>query len=244
MKTWVTKNGYTIHKVLSGRSNAYLIFSYTSILVDTGKKSAFRRLCRKLDSQNMPVEKVKTLILTHTHFDHCQSAKEIKNRSGCQVIVSAEAAAYIQEGFTKLPAGTFFFTKLVSKLGSLIGDTAFGYDSFRPDLLVNGDLTLHDGNGVIRIIETKGHSHDSISILIDDEIAIVGDVMFGIFRNSIFPPFADDITKMVESWKILLQTDCKIFLPGHGGEIMRYRLEKELLKHTGKLKFNLNNVKL
>lgn len=235
MKTRVTKNGYTIHKVLSGRSNAYLILSYNcTILVDTGKKSAFGKLFRKLDSLSIPIEKINTLILTHTHFDHCQSVKKIKDKSGCRVIVSDAAKGYIQKGFTGLPKGTFVMTRLISKLGSILGETGFGYDSFSPDLLVKGDLTLPHGNGDIRIIETKGHSDDSISILVDNEIAIVGDIMFGIFRNSIFPPFADDISKMLESWRILLATNCKIFLPGHGGEILRYRLEKELLKHKRK----------
>lgn len=236
MNSYQTSNGTKIVRVLRGRANAYLIlFANDTILIDTGKNSAYRKLCRNLNSLNIPVEKITTLILTHTHYDHCQSVKKIKDKSGCRVIVSYWASEFIQKGFTGLPKGTFFITKLLSKLGNLIGEKGFGYDSFSPDLLVRGDLTLHYGSGVLKIIETKGHSDDSISILVDNEIAIVGDVMFGIFRNSIFPPFADKISKMLESWKSLLETNCEIFLPGHGGEIPGYRLEKELLKHKRKL---------
>ena len=80
-------------------------------------------------------------------------------------------------------------------------------------------------------METAGHSEDSVSLLIDDEIAIVGDLMFGVFRNSIFPPFSDNVQQMIESWGKLLGTNCRVFLPGHGKEINRDRLQKEYIKY-------------
>lgn len=71
----------------------------------------------------------------------------------------------------------------------------------------------------------------------DNEIAIVGDAMFGVFNNSVSPPYADDTEKMIESWGKLLNSGCNIFLPGHGKAIKRSLLEKEftinaLKKHT------------
>lgn len=68
----------------------------------------------------------------------------------------------------------------------------------------------------------------------DNEIAIVGDTMFGVFKNSIFPPYSDDTVKMIESWGRLLNTDCIIFLPGHGKEINRKLLQKEYEKYARK----------
>jgi glyoxylase-like metal-dependent hydrolase (beta-lactamase superfamily II) len=234
MKTWKTKNGNII-RVLSGRSNVYLIMNGNNIiLVDTGKRSAFGRLIRRLDTLNIPVEKISTLILTHTHFDHCQSAKKIKEKSGCRIIVSSAAAESIQKGYTRLPNGTFPITKLISGFGNSFGKNRFGYEPFQHDILVNGDFDLDDGEDGIKIIKSAGHSADSVSILIENEIAIVGDLMFGLFRNSAFPPYADNITEMIESWGKLLSTDCKIFLPGHGREIKRSLLEKEYIKSIQK----------
>lgn len=86
----------------------------------------------------------------------------------------------------------------------------------------------------LSILETPGHSQDSISIIVNKEIAIVGDVMFGIFRNSVFPPFADRIETMIGSWGKLLNTDCELFLPGHGREIRRSLLQIEFDKHARK----------
>lgn len=231
MKSWKTAKGTTVIRVLSGRCNAYLILTGNDIiLADTGKLSSFGRLSRSMDLLNTPIESVTILILTHTHFDHCQSAKKIKDISGCQIIVSQEASGFVHQGFTKLPRGTFLITNIISKLGNYFGKKRFGYDPFQPDLFVNGNLTIRTLNGRIKLIETKGHSDDSISIIIDDEIAVVGDVLFGVFKNSIFPPFADNTAKLAESWRLLFETDCELFLPGHGRETNRDRLEMELKK--------------
>ena len=57
--------------------------------------------------------------------------------------------------------------------------------------------------------------------------------------STAFPPYADNISEMIESWGILLNTDCKIFLPGHGREIKRNHLENEYKKYIRKF----NNYK-
>jgi glyoxylase-like metal-dependent hydrolase (beta-lactamase superfamily II) len=72
--------------------------------------------------------------------------------------------------------------------------------------------------------------------LVDNEIAIVGDAMFGIFRKSVSSPYADNPTLMMNSWRILLNTDCDTFLPGHGKQIDREILQKEYNKYARKYK--------
>lgn len=235
MRIWKTKKGNKIIQVLWGRSNAYLIFIDNNIiLVDTGKTSAYNTLKKNIESLDITIADVSAIILTHTHFDHCQSTKTIKQKSDCQIIVSGSAANSIKNGYTKLPAGTIYVTRLIAKLGCLMGKRKFGYEPFEPDIFINGDYDLTVANGKIKIIETPGHSADSISILVDNEIAIVGDVMFGVFKNSVVPPYSDDILRMIESWGKLLNTDCRIFIPGHGKEISRDLLEKEYEKYARK----------
>jgi Zn-dependent hydrolases, including glyoxylases len=89
-------------------------------------------------------------------------------------------------------------------------------------------LNVEDAN--IRVISTPGHSIGSISVIVDNEVAIVGDALFGIFSNSVFPPFADDVKTLIDSWGKLLKTNCTLFLPAHGRPITRELLEREYNK--------------
>lgn len=81
------------------------------------------------------------------------------------------------------------------------------------------------------IIHTPGHTYGSMSIIVDNEIALVGDAMSGLF-NSICPPFALDTKLMAESWKRLLDTGCSVYLPSHGTEDSREFVSKQYEKYS------------
>ncbi len=238
MKSWATKRNTRIVKILKGRSNSYLIVKDDqAVLVDTGMSSAFNSLIQNIKKVSHGSDFVSKLILTHTHYDHCQSAQRLKEYSNCKIMVSDQAKKSIQQGYTKLPCGTLLITKALIKAEPWFGKKYFSYEPFHADISIKGDTEIKTGSINLKIIETKGHSADSISILVDDEIAIVGDAMFGVFRNSIFPPFANDVPEMIKSWGKLLKTDCHIFLPGHGKAIKRSLLMKSYknLSHKHKL---------
>ncbi len=149
-------------------------------------------------------------------------------------MVSIKEKESIEKGFTNLPGGTLFITKPISILGKLIGKKRFGYKPFTADVFVEDKLDLINYNLNIKLIKTEGHSPGSISIIIDNEIAIAGEAMFGVFKNSVLPPYADNPADMINSWKKLLNTGCNIFLPGHGNEIKRELLQKEYDKYKAR----------
>lgn len=235
MKSWETKNGYKIFQVLSGRSNSYFITTDRhNILFDTGKVSAYPNLRRNIDIVNPKDKNIDFLILTHTHFDHCQNAALIKKQDKCKIFMSEKEKYCVEKGYTPVPHGTIFFSKIIYKLGIRMGTKRFCYDHFIPDILIDEKFEFTEDNLDLRIIETPGHSSGSISIIIDNEIAIVGDTLFGVYPNSVFPPFADNPAELIESWHKLLETDCDIFLPGHGKAIIRKLLQKEYYKFSQK----------
>jgi hydroxyacylglutathione hydrolase len=235
MNHWTTKNGYKIFQVLSGRGNVYLISAKKhNILIDTGKTNKFKAIVDNIEQLDLKDKSVSFLILTHTHFDHCQNAASLKEYFKCKIVVSEAAKEWTKNGYTPLPDGTVLFSKIISGLGKTIGNKKFGYTVFEPDTFLSGDMTTLIPTLDIQIIETKGHSEDSVSILVDDEIALVGDAMFGIFRDSVFPPFANSTSDMIKSWGKLLDTGCSTFLPGHGRAISNELLEQQYEKYDKK----------
>ena len=228
MKSWTTKNGNEIFQVSSGRSNSYYIINKKlNILADTGMFSTYREIKRNISIIN-PATKLDFLILTHTHFDHCQNAARLKNEYDCKIIMSEYEKDFVKDGYTPVPKGTMFFSKIIYGLGIHLDNKRFSYDPFTPDILVQDEFKFIRDGLDISILETPGHSSGSISIIIDHDIAIVGDTLFGIFPNSVYPPFADNPNELIKSWQKLLQTGCRVFLPGHGKEIKRKLLNSKL----------------
>jgi len=237
MKQWQSKNGYKIFQVLTGRSNSYLITDgKVNVLVDTGKESAYDRLLKNIDSLGLTQKKISLLILTHTHYDHCQNAFRIREHDQCRILMGKKERRFAESGYTPLPDGTFLITRLISGIGKKIGRLKFGYHPFTPDLLVDNEMEWVQGSFRIKVIITDGHSDGSISVIVDDEIVIVGDEMMGVYKNSIFPPFADNTEMMIRNWGKLLNTKGNLFLPGHGKAITRELLQKEYTKYAQKHK--------
>lgn len=233
MKSWTTNRNYKIYQVLSRRCNCFLITNNKiNIIVDTGLTSSFEIL-RKNIKQALPKgNKIDYLFLTHTHFDHCQSANKIKDEFNCRIVVSEKAQKSIVRGYTRIPNGTIFPTKIIAKFGQLIGKRRYGYEPFEPDILVSSENNFPFDSLKFKIIETSGHTPDSLCLIVDDEIAIVGDEMINVSSNSIFPSYADNVKKMIESWGVLLHSNCELFLPAHGKEISRALLEKEYRRYA------------
>ncbi len=229
--TRTTIRGTEVRRVLSGRCNAYLVGRNEKFaLIDTGTSDHVESLVRNLEAQKIRPGTISHLILTHTHYDHCQNAAWIQSEWECQIIASDAEAVYTASGFTPLPAGTVFFTRMLSLIGNYFAKRRFGYPPFHVDKKVKQEKTLELGSSVLRLLPTPGHSPGSISIIVDDDIALVGDSLFGVFPGSVFPPYADDVSILLSSWELLLQTKCRYFMPGHGATVHRSLFEKEYLK--------------
>lgn len=232
MFKWKTNKGTTIKLIKIGITNCYLIECInTTILIDTGQHMYFKKL--KAFLQANLTYKNKTLdylILTHTHYDHAGNAKKVKEQFAPQVIVHEKESKCLSEGFTTLPKGTSFITNLLTTLVNKYFSRIGKYEAVKSDIVINDSEQMHLNN--IVITKTPGHTNGSLSVLIDQEIAIVGDTLLGTLPHKVFPPFADDKKVLIESWKRLLETHCKLFLPAHGRAIQRNLLEREYSKKS------------
>ncbi len=226
MKKWNVGLDCSIYRVLFGVNNAYLIDCDSDIyLIDTGIKKVFSGLKRNIEKA-IGKRPISYLILTHTHFDHCGNAAQIKEYWGTKVIVSDKEAEYLKGGSTPLPKGTSTFTDGLSNFGRNFLSNWFLYQSVIPDVIIDESYSLNEN---LKIIATPGHSKGSLTIVIKDQFAIVGDNLIGAPRGSVFPQFADEKELIINTWvKLLNSTKCHTFLPGHGIEISRHRLEKEV----------------
>ncbi len=225
MTHWRTEKGTDIWLVLGGRSNVYLASRGGGyLIVDTGRRSSYRRLKRNLENHGVAYDSSPLLVLTHTHFDHAENAVALKKDYGAYIIVHEAEADFLRKGDSPLPRGTVFFTRIIMRLFTPLVQPRFRYDAARVDFAVSGSLELKDHDFDISLLPVPGHSAGSLAVVIDNEIALVGDAMFGVLHWSILPPFGDDLFQMKKDWGKLLKTGCRLFLPGHGRAINRERL--------------------
>jgi glyoxylase-like metal-dependent hydrolase (beta-lactamase superfamily II) len=232
MKKLSTRSGAVITKISGGRSNVFLIETNKSaILVDTSSEFFRKRLMRKFKKRN--IHALDYLILTHTHFDHAGNVAIISSLLGGKLMVHHTEAEYLKSGHSPAPAGTNKITRWLIRNSPAFVDKLLSYEGCEADIILTDDLQMTIANTVIEIIHTPGHSPGSISVLVDREIALVGDTLFGTYPGSCFPPFADDLSQLMMSWQKLLDSGCELFYPAHGGIIHRNLLERSNKQRAG-----------
>lgn len=231
MKTWVTEGGIEITRILFGRSNAFLVSNgHSTILVDTGWSGDRRRLGKLLNRTGRPG----MVIMTHTHFDHAGNAGMLKEKFDPLFVVQESEKKFLESGDSPVPKGTVGWTRMIYRLGAERVPHWFHVPGVQADVVFPERCELQGFGDNSYILHTPGHSAGSSSVVIGNEIAMVGDTVDGM-PASVFPPWGDDPAGIIRSWKKLLDTGCRIFHPAHGFPVSRVRLEREFLKRIGRI---------
>lgn len=233
MKIYNTSGSFKVIRLLSGRSNVYLLTDgKKNLIVDTGISLSWPVLSHRLEKLNL--KKVDYLVLTHTHSDHAANAARLKSKYGLKVILHRSETAFLNKGVNITPAGTNRITRLLTNILGKQFVNIFRYEPCLHDLEFDDFMSLAIFGFDAYIMHTPGHTQGSVSIIVSNEIAIVGDTMFGVFRGSAFPPFASDTEQLMRSWEKLLSTGCHIFIPSHGSPYSRQLVEKDFERRRNK----------
>jgi hydroxyacylglutathione hydrolase len=227
MKTWITKNGIRIHRIICLYANVYVVRGHGQcFLVDTGPAAFQRFLARRL--RRLGITRIHGVILTHTHYDHAGNAAFFQEKFGSRIMVHRAEAGYLNNGLSSVPGGISVFARLMERLASGIEPKILQFPACEPHELPVSEGSKPFFDMPVTVMATPGHSPGSVSVVVDREIALVGDCMFGVVPKKILPPFGDDIGQIISSWQQLLATGCHTFLPGHGFGVSRTTVQKNI----------------
>lgn len=129
--------------------------------------------------------KIRFIINSHSHFDHTDGNRELKEKSGAKIVIHKDEAKYLKH-FSPPPA----------------------------DIEVTDGDIIELGKERIKIIHTPGHSLGSICLYFDNKL-LTGDTLFvgGIGRTDF--PGGDPKAMFESLTKIIMLDNHTEIYPGH-----------------------------
>jgi endoribonuclease LACTB2 len=193
------------------------------MLIDTGYSHNYNAFVKLLGKHSIKLQQIKYLLLTHHHHDHTGFASHLRKQSGCKLIAHQNARPYLSSGTisTNLKPLNSCIRRLLFLLGPLMPKAVFEpVDLQQDDIVMKGqamdisNLLGYSGH----IIHTPGHSTDSISLVLGNGHAFVGDVMMNLPLCGLKkrPFLIEDANAVQNSWKALKDAGAKWYHPAHG----------------------------
>jgi glyoxylase-like metal-dependent hydrolase (beta-lactamase superfamily II) len=164
-----------VQPVKFGHSNIYFIKTETGhILVDAGMPNKGDELDEKFASAGVDPASVGLIILTHGHLDHVGSVAHAQRVTGAQVLCHRSFSDSLVNGKAEPAIAQNFLGRVLNIMTGLMGNK---FEGTQPDILIDDeyDLDVHGISG--KVIHTPGHSPSSVSIMLDDGDALIGDLV-------------------------------------------------------------------
>lgn len=220
------RNYFHVTPTIERYVNIYLIVGKeTCYLVDSGVAGADTLIEEYLKELGKSITDVGGIFVTHAHPDHIGAAAEIKRKSGCKIyapILEREWIEDIDRQFKDRPIPNFYTLLPESvKIDRLLSD---------------GDVIELEEGLVIKICLTNGHSHGSMSFLLNDEILFMGDAIPAPNDLPIFIDYAASVHTMD---KIQGMSKVKSFCPAWDEVYTKEKLDAIIMSS----KKMLNNMK-
>lgn len=191
--------GVEVHRIVNSlfNSNTYILSNVSERgvwIIDPGDFSQIETWL-KINNEEI----IKGILLTHTHFDHCYGINELLNNYSVQVSV-----------FYKYSFDALGDSKLN---GSRYAEIPFTVNSDKIKLADRTkEIELWD-NSILSLIETPGHTVDSMSFLIDKEL-FTGDALIPGVKVVTKLKGGDKLLALQSIHTLLKNKGCYIY-PGH-----------------------------
>ena len=202
-----------------GFDTIYILKGEGVIIIDGGDPNKISKFKQGLEKASIMPADVQLIVLTHGHWDHIGSARDIKELTGAKILLHQRDMHFLDDTHPSQPPGFTPWGKTVIAALKLytryVHIPPFGVD------IVAGDeiISLAEYGIPGKVVPTPGHTWGSMSVLLDSGEGFVGDLgmnMIPLRFTPGLPIFGDEMPIIKSSWQKLFGMGIKTIYPAHG----------------------------
>lgn len=181
-------------------------------LFESGAGQDVEAIIRRIRQSGCPLEKVRWLFLTHSHFDHAGGAMRLKERLNLKVAASEGTAAILQ-------AGDMEKNGMAPLQRAGLYPAGLRLEPCPVDLVLADGDEVQVGDLAVRALSTPGHSADHTAFYVDAgsrKMLFSGDALFAGGRVILQNLPDVDLQACIRTSRRLITFELDMLLPAHG----------------------------
>jgi glyoxylase-like metal-dependent hydrolase (beta-lactamase superfamily II) len=216
-------------------SNAYLVIDQQAILVDAGFPGDADTIARAITRAGLTPRDITLLVHTHGHIDHVGATAELQQRLDVPTMIHQADAPNLITGTNGVVKPRNLEARLVAAM------LVKPFDAVTPDIVLSEETALHAYGIDGQVLFTPGHTKGSLSLLLGNGEAIVGDVMMGGWLGGTIRPHQPNYHYFVDDWddvhhsiaRLLSHAPTRWYV-GHGGPLEYVRVARHFAHISNK----------
>jgi 2-aminobenzoylacetyl-CoA thioesterase len=218
---------------------AYLSMGEEGMIIEGGTGGTFPMMVHQIGSLAIDIERIKYIVLTHTHPDHIGAVLHFQHTwPHIQLLASATGAITLGKKelfkqFQLIDLGIAQLMKAKTEIEAL--PKPIRNYTFKVDRIVNEGDRIDLGAGIVwNVYDTPGHSPCHISLFEEKEKTLVLGDSTGFYvpeRDIFWPNYFESLDKYCNSIRKLAQLPARRATLSHNGVIegdVRHHLEKAM----------------
>ena len=195
------------------------------VMIDTGYDNYLKKVVKRMQKQNIKPEEIKYIFLTHAHDDHAGFLNEFMTKyQDVKVICSDKSLEVLRKGQNPFEGGCSSRLALIfCNIMKVFGRGKHLFPKLEKEnenrIIEVTNLNKNELEEILKgkIIDTPGHTKDSISLLHNSGYLFCGDsAMNGFPSINRITIWIENKNEFIKSWKKIIELKPNKICPAHG----------------------------
>lgn len=212
-------------------SNAFLVIGDLPILIDTGSPGEIDAIAAALAEKKIHMRELALILLTHGHADHAGSAGPMRINLPIPLACHVADVEMVKKGEHRPFETIGLEAKIIKQM------VPHKFPRISPDVKFEDELHLDEYGVAGKVIHTPGHTAGSVSVILDNGEAIIGDVLRGGYfggtllrHKPLMHYFAEDESQIKASLAKIMSYEPHTLHVGHGGSLSADSIRRYMRK--------------